>query len=686
MNYIKIDSPRSLFEKDKNNQEKKKSIDLSTTNASNKIILNLSNPTNLTNPIIIAKSKRYKKDDSNENSILSNREYKINKLNEYNKLIFSINNQKIKASKSELNLLNEGTNGHVIKINNTKKILKPFDTKRQLNRTETRNLIFFPNYMPKRQKGNNSSKNEINFNPLLSPNYNKFKNNLDISEQKDNNSEKKEDIENNKDKKIELNPIWEKLKNSKLFNSIEKEIRIERTKFIKKFDYLDKKRQINYIKNDINIKNDRYNKIINMNSSEINALEKLANNLTKSTDNIQKNYYDNFVSNIINLSLKVEKEKLIASDYLIDKNSLIKQIAKLEKKINKLREEKNNILKWIYLQIKIKEKTITLPLYYKDIIENENSFESIIKKYKLKGNALTEIKYNKIKEYKEKLIFKNINELEGIYHSLENRIFFYLNKKLDIINEVKQLKQDLEYSRKIEKEKEEKEEEEEQKENEKDDKKENNKKVKMTFEEKEENFIKKLKKLKFENNELNEEYSKIKHFKLLLDNRKDDRNLENYKNELEVNKPTLFSISMNLYEEEIKANFNIENKIRWKYSLTEERMILDILKYTEKILNFLFEEKIYYNSDEKLKMQYKLISDKIEKETKNKKLVKQLELQEQLLTERKEKIKQRLNNRNYFKPYRKVDFEYYLRQKSKYKNKSIGNVKKDDNYLQYLFY
>ena len=434
------------------------------------------------------------------------------------------------------------------------------------------------------------------------------------------------------------------------------------------------------------MKNDRYNKIINMNSSEINALENLANNLTKSTDNIQKNYYDNFVSNIINLSLKVEKEKLIASDYLIDKNSLIKQIAKLEKKINKLREEKNNILKWIYLQIKIKEKTITLPLYYKDIIENENSFESIIKKYKLKGNALTEIKYNKIKEYKDKLIFKNINELEGVYHSLENRIFFYLNKKLDIINEVKQLKQDLEYNRKIEKEKEEKEEEEEQKENEKDDKKENSKKVKMTFEEKEENFIKILKKLKFENNELNEEYSKIKHFKLLLDNQKDERNLENYKNEIEVNKPTLLSISMNLYEEEIKANFNIENKIRWKYSLTEERMILDILKYTEKILNFLFEEKIYYNSDEKLKMQYKLISDKIEKETKNKKLVKQLELQEQLLTQRKEKIKQRLNNRNYFKPYRKVEFEYYLRQKSKCKNKSIGNVKKDDNHLQYLFY
>ena len=669
MKYIKIDSPRYLYEKDKIHAEKKKSIDLHSTNTSNKILINLSNPTNLTNPLIIAKSKRY--DDSKENSFLSNREYKINKLNQYNKLIFRNNSKKLKTSKSELNLLNEGIKGPVIKINNNKKLLKSIDTRKHINKIDSRNLIFFP-------KSNKSCKNEINYNSQLSIHYEEAKNNMKKAE---NNSDKKEDNEEIKHKKIELDPIWEKLKNSKLFNPIDKEIRVETNKFIKKFDYLDKKRQISVIKHDMNIKNDRYNKIINMNSNEINTIEKMINNVTKISDNIQKNYYDNYVSNIINLSLQVEKEKIKSSNFMLEQNSLRKENSKLEKKINKLKEERNNILRWIYLQIRIKEKTIILPEYYKDIIENKNSYEAIVKKYKLKENVFNEIKYNKIKEYRDKLIFNNIDELKEIFYSLENKLFYDLNKKLDKNNDIKQLKNDLENNIKIEKEIEQKE---EQKEN---GKKESNKNVKMTFEEKEKYFIKELKKLKFKNNELNEEYSKIKHFKLLFNNiTNNDRYLDNNKNEVDKNRPTLISISMRLYQELIKANFNIKNKIKWKYNVTEEKIILDILRFTEKIMNYLSEEKLFYYSDDKMKMKYKLISDEIEKEAKNKKLIKQLELQEKLLTARKEKIQQRLNNRNYFKPYRKVDFEYYLKQKVKNKNKNIRNERKDDNYYQNLFY
>ena len=131
MNNLKIDSPRQTIEKDnislnQIDKEKKKSIDLST-NVSNKLIPNLSNPTNLTNPLIIGRTKRSNKEDSNENSIISNKEYKISKFNEYNKLIFSLNNlniKKIQPSKSELNLLNEGIRGEISKINKVKKKLK----------------------------------------------------------------------------------------------------------------------------------------------------------------------------------------------------------------------------------------------------------------------------------------------------------------------------------------------------------------------------------------------------------------------------------------------------------------------------------------------------------------------------------------------------------------------------------
>ena len=66
-------------------------------------------------------------------------------------------------------------------------------------------------------------------------------------------------------------------------------------------------------------------------------------NLTKSSDYIQKNYQENYVSNVLSLFRQVEKEKIIISNYLMDKNSLIKQISKIENKISKLNEEKSNI-------------------------------------------------------------------------------------------------------------------------------------------------------------------------------------------------------------------------------------------------------------------------------------------------------------------------------------------------------
>ena len=675
MNNLQLDSPRYPNEKDivslnLSPKEKQKKSELLSTNVSNKLIPNLSNPTNLTNPLIIGKTKRCYKEDSNENIILSNKDYKIKKLNEYNKLIFSLNNlniEKIKSSKSELSLLNEGIRGEISKRIKTKKFLRPIETKRTLK--ESRNSMLFFNYMP---KSINYSKHKINYNNMLKKDVN-----LNVEQNKEDNIEEKI-IKNEKKEAPELDSIWEKLKNSKLFNLQEKEKRIDRTKFVQKYKYIEAKKQIDLIKYDIKIKNDRYNKIKNYNVNEIKTLDKVMNNLEKSSDYIQKNYQENYVSNVLNLSRQAEKEKIINSNILIDKMSLMRQITKLENNLNKINEEKNNILKWIYLQIKIKEKKTNLPLYYQDIIENKMNLDCIIKKYKLNDNILNEKEYNRIITYKNQLVFKDIEQIYEIYENLERKIFFELNKKLDNINNINELKNDLKKSSVNNKENE-------------DEKNNNEKKDNMTFEEKEKLFLKELKNLKFKNNELNEEYSKIVHYKILL-NDSHKVSFYNYGNsfikyEKEGEISNLFKIAMNLYEEEIKGNFRtIENKIKWKYSISEEKIILDILIYTEKILNFLHEEKRYYNSDEKLKIKYKKISDEIEKETKNKKLFKQLELQERLLIDKQNKIQQRLNNQISYKPYRKVDFEYYLREKNKHKNKKNDNIKKDDNEMQYFFY
>ena len=677
MNSLNIESPRCLSDKDNiplniNDKEKNKLIDLST-NASNKMIPNLSNPTNLTNPLIIVRSKKSYNDDLNENNMLSNKEYKINKLNEYNKLIFSLNNKKIYSSKSELDLLNEGIKGQIkINTNKKKRLLKPIESKRTLKEIDSRNSLLFAN-IP--QKSINYSKNEVNYNQILNKNSDNK-----INEKKNKKTEK------NKEKGVELDSIWEKLKNSKILSPKEKDTRIDIRKFVKKYPYLDTKKKINLMRYDLKIKNDRYNKIKKYNVDEINTLDKAINNLAKSSDYIQQNYQENYLSKNIYLSRQEEKEKIINNNLLVDKISLIRQISKLENRINKLTEQKHNILKWIYLEIKIKEKRINLPLYYKDIIENRMNLDSIIKKYKMKENALSEKEYNNIKEYREKLIFDNIEEINEIYYNLEAKIFYDLNKKLNCVNNVKKIKSNL----KIISEK--------SRRNEENKKKDNDKNQDINLEEREKDFKKELKKLKFKNNELNDEYSKIRHYKIMLNDKNvsfynsnsDRRNFskdEINMNEQEDKYSNLFKIAINLYEEEIKGNLkNIENKIKWKYSLTEEKMILDILEYTERVINFLHQERKYYNSDEKLRIKYKLVSDEIEKETKNKKLLKQLELQEGLLTAKKEKIQRRLNKKNYFTPYRKVDFQYYIREKYKNRNNKDKNEKNDDHFLQYFFY
>ena len=327
MNNLKIDTPIHSIEKDnislnQIDKEKKKSIDLST-NVSNKLIPNLSNPTNLTNPLIIGRTKRSNKEDSNENSIISNKEYKISKFNEYNKLIFSLNNlniKKIQPSKSELNLLNEGIRGEITKNNKIKKKLKPIETKRSLR--ESRNSMLFMDLMP---KSINYSKDKINYNISLKKDDN-FNNEQSNNE---NNSLQRKIIEKQEGKGVELNYIWEKLKNSKLFNLIEKDIRTNRTKFVQKYNYIDTKKQINLIKYDMKVKSDRYNKIKIFNVNEINTLNSVMNDLAKSSDYIKKNYQENYVSNIINLSRQTEKEKIVNSNLLVDKISLMRQITKL---------------------------------------------------------------------------------------------------------------------------------------------------------------------------------------------------------------------------------------------------------------------------------------------------------------------------------------------------------------------
>ena len=125
--------------------------------------------------------------------------------------------------------------------------------------------------------------------------------------------------------------------------------------------------------------------------------------------NNMKSIYNNELSNklgeyskfIINYK---EKEK-IKSDLLInDINKLKKDIKSLQNKIEKKKFEKNDILKWIYFFIKMKEKKLVLPLYYKKILET-----TIERKKKKRKTIIPKIEGLKLIEEQDKLFLTHEN-------------------------------------------------------------------------------------------------------------------------------------------------------------------------------------------------------------------------------------------------------------------------------------
>lgn len=686
MTTLKIDSPiyseKNIILRYSNHKEVKKlnKIRGYSSNSSNQILPNLSNPTNLTNPLIICKPTKNSQNYSQESTLLSNKEYKINKLNKlnaYNQLLFKIDNKKIQSSKSELNLLKEGID-----------ILNPLNIINKFNKKNLKPLRPISIRKPFKIIEYKNSRQSINISEDKFRNCNNSPQNFDSC---DNNDEKN----NIEDKGLSL--IWTKLQNSKSLNPSKKDMRINILKKIQKYDFIDKKNKIQFLKFDFQIKNNRYQKIEQFTRNQIKSIDNMMNNLAKSCDYIQKSYQEKYVSNFLNLSRQIEKEKIETNNMLNEKNLLLKQILHLKYKLNKMNEERETILNWIYLQIKIKENKTNLPLYYKDIIENKISLEALIKKYKLKKNTLVENDYNKIKQYKDKLIYNNIEEIYDIFHILEQKVFNSLNKKMNNINSVNELKRDLNID-KNSKSQNTLEENEDNK----------NKKDIISFEEKQRELNHILRKVKFENNTLNEEYSKIAQYKSILNNDNHINSFYNIYSDRSTNSryddfdsrssriisknentegKSLFSRVLNLYKIISKVDTDsIKNNIKIKITFSEEKIMLDILKYTGKLINYFYEEKKHYFSDEKLKMKYKLIENKIDKETKNLKLLKQLEIQDQQLLNKKEKTLMKMNKKNYYIPYRKIDFEYYRSQLSN-KNNNKKDIKIDkENLSQYFFF
>jgi len=229
-----------------------------------------------------------------------------------------------------------------------------------------------------RDLSNNERCNTINFFPKKSTfSFKEKENEINLL--------KRIKIEHGKEnyKTDEKNLIYLKLKKleSEKYNI---SLMLNKVREFKYFNYLnEQKKEINII----TMENSKNN--IEFLKDKINSLNKI------------KNIYSNKISNTLGeyskfISNYKEKEK-INSDILLNQiNNIKKEVKNLQNKIAKKEQEKATILKWVYFLIKMKEKKIELPTYYKKIIET--NFPRGIEKRKTIAPKLEDIKSIKDKK------------------------------------------------------------------------------------------------------------------------------------------------------------------------------------------------------------------------------------------------------------------------------------------------
>ena len=628
-------------------QIKKKSEEISTSDASTKLLQNLSNPTNLTNPQIINQLNRNDKLPS----------IKKNKLTFSNDYIRNFP----KKSKSELSMYSNKSQFSTI---------DPFDLDIYHKLVEKAELEILSNKNKEASRKKiileKIDQNLINDKQLLKFNWN----NKNIKPPKKCFSQNQLVIPE------EEEDIWEKVKNMKLSSgSRVKDKKTNFVKFIPKNDYIGKTNLIKLLKFNNNNKNERYHQYLSVSNAQVKSTDDTIKKLQKSKDFLEKKYNDQYILYLKFLRETLEKEKGVKIELMNETNKRLFEVNKLQKYITKMTNVKDSLIRWLYLQIQIKEQLPKIPEYYKYIIEEDVSLDEVNKRGQGKYN-ISYNEYMRIKNYRGKNIYNNPNTLIKKIETFEDILLSKLNNNLDKIDNDKKFKEEFEEIKRIFNVH----------------TNEDNQKLK--------NLIYDLKNVKKRNTELQNELIKvkkeknfvrrnknkeiIKRLKLLFNHFSND---EIFKVIQKNNKPTLYYLILSLYHIVTFHNFKQLENIKIKLDLykPDEKLILEILEYAENVLNLLISNKKYYYSNPKLKQKYLETKEEIDRKTKIEKMILHMRMQKDQEIEKKIKLMVKIN-KQYFKPSRKIDYDYYRKDMCK-KNGTImmqKSIKQETRFEDFL--
>ena len=162
----------------------------------------------------------------------------------------------------------------------------------------------------------------------------------------------------------------------------------------------------------LDIKNEKYKVINEINTNKVEKLNDQNRDLKSNTILFQDDFYSTFneYTKKFDKQRDIERQRNFA--YLNQIYALQKKITILKNKINKYQNEKELLIREIFLLIRIKEKKLNLPEYYTEIISNNSTKEEIMERYK----NLSEKEIDHVFEYKNNF---DINEDEVVLEKLK---------------------------------------------------------------------------------------------------------------------------------------------------------------------------------------------------------------------------------------------------------------------------
>ena len=400
-------------------QIRKKAEDISTSEGSNRIFHNLSNPTNLTNPQIIT----------------------IRKIDNFLKSEVSKNNNPLKK----------------VKTRNVSQKFKPDKSSSQSNRTDlTEQLLINEQIrrliLRKRQKTISDKNSE-------SQKLSNFTQGRPLGKQ----------IKKNKTMEPigeEGNDLWSRLRDGR-YNKKEKIVRVNKRKFITAREYISSTKYIQLMKFIRKNKIEKLNMLVNIRKSELDTLNSNLESLENNKEAILNNYNKKYVAYISYLLRQKDSEEKNFIDLIIKSGKIRKEIAQLQSRINKVQKEKMNQLNLILLFIQIKERIRELPegafkLFgtsdenlNKENKINKNIKKELSKRLTLKKriisanhfqeniNIINNEDLKKIMQYKGKLIYNDVFEFGYDYNQMEEKMRKKIKYNENLKNDIKELKKKL---------------------------------------------------------------------------------------------------------------------------------------------------------------------------------------------------------------------------------------------------